>query len=213
MMAVHTAICIGLLGKEKAPISYACYTSDNFWEEAIKICGDSIKKKELKNIIYSGINGARVFSKISLNRTLNEEGMTKEELDKKIEQAKKNKLLNEVRLFQDLVGKKTEIYLPNRVEPYRGKVEEIEQETKRSRYHEGLMSSRVLASHEVIFLAYLVEVAVINKLGIPISLEHDGVLYLCRKTNKERLKMLLNEKITQISEELLGLKIQIKEKR
>lgn len=173
----------------------------------------TIKKEELKQIIYSGINGAKCFSKISLNRTLKKEGMTKEELDKKIGQAKENKLLNEVRLFQDLVGKKTEIYLPNRVEPYRGKVEEIEQQTKRSRYHEGLMSSRVLASHEVIFLVYLVEVAMTNRLGIPISLEHDGVLYLCRKAKKERLKLVLNEKITKISEELLGLKIQIKEKR
>lgn len=92
--------------------------------------------------------------------------MTKEELDKKIEQAKDNKLLNEVRLFQDVVGKKTQIYLPDRVEPYRGKVEEIEQQTKRSRYHEGLMSSRVLASHEVILLAYLVELAVTKRLGM-----------------------------------------------
>jgi hypothetical protein len=106
-----------------------------------------------------------------------------------------------------LVGKKKEIYLPNRVEPYGGKVEEIEQQTKKSRYHEGLMSSRVLASHKVIFFAYLVEVAMTNRLGIPISLEHDGVLYLCRKANKERLKFVLNEKITRISEELLGLKI------
>ena len=51
-----------------------------------------------------------------------------------------------------------------------------------------------------------------DKLGIPISLEHDGVLYKCRKANKKCLNFLLDEKITKISKELLELKIQIKEK-
>lgn len=58
MVACHTGIYAGLVGKDKAPHTWEAYHSNAFWNYIFSKWGDDIPKPLLKTLLYSGLNGA-----------------------------------------------------------------------------------------------------------------------------------------------------------
>lgn len=127
------------------------------------------------------------------------------ELEQCLQKVLRHPILVELAQFQLALGRRDKIYIPSRVQPYYGRAEE-EQNGRRggSRYHEGLLSSRALASHEVVLLAYIVDCISRNALGVPLSLENDGLLYLTRSLSRNQVFTQLNTFLQSCSLDLLG---------
>lgn len=70
-----------------------------------------------------------------------------------------------------------EIRSTGRLAPYYGRLEEERKAgNHRSRYHEGLMTSRALASHELVLLMGLVDCLLGNRIGFPAREQPAGML-------------------------------------
>lgn len=116
-------------------------------------------------------------------------------------------------MFQLSLSKREKIYIPSREQPYYGKAEEeLHGKVGGSRYHEGLLSSRILASHEVVLLAYLVNCLCSNALGIPLSLENDGLLFITRKHHRDKVLAKLDTSLQACSRNFLGVSIPLERK-
>ena len=119
----------------------------------------------------------------------------------------KHPVMEELIFFQNTLGRRDKIYWPTRIKPYYGKLEE--NSIGRSRYHEGLLISRALASHELVLLMYMVEKLNQDRSGIPLSLEHDGLLYLTRASTRAATLSSIDSFLKARSHELLGVSIPI----
>lgn len=113
----------------------------------------------------------------------------------------KQPLLQELAYFQACLGKRKKIYWPTRVTLYYGRVEEESFQTgHRSCYHEGLLTSRTLASHELVLLMYLVDKILQSRIGIPLSLENDGLLFLTRSAGRDAAMRELDSSLRQAAQ-------------
>lgn len=123
-------------------------------------------------------------------------------------------ILQELALFQTHIGQREKIYLPTRGQPYYGKLEKGKNpHLNRSQYHEGLLTSRALASHELVLLMHLVERLALDKYGLHLSLENDGLLFLTRTSKKEDTFFSLDSFLRARSHEFLGVEIPLERKQ
>ena len=215
MVACHTGIYVGLTGSVAAPQTWEAYQTGAFWPHILARWKEDIPKKLLKTILYSGLNGASMKGGGSLRAKVKDalgDGR-KGDLEQCMQIVLRHPILVELAQFQLALGRRDKIYIPSRVQPYYGQAEE-EQSGRRggSRYHEGLLSSRALASHEVVLLAYLVDCISRNNLGVPLSLENDGLLFLTRSLSRDKVFKQLNNFLQSCSLDLLGIKIPLEKK-
>jgi len=66
MVACHTGIYAGLMGRNMAPNTREAYYSDSFWDFLIPKWGNSVPKSVLKTLIYSGLNGASLRGDVNM---------------------------------------------------------------------------------------------------------------------------------------------------
>lgn len=183
MAACHTAFFAGFMGPEKAPHTWGCYQTHDFWATAMEKYGDILPKRLLKRLLYQGLNGGKIDSEKSLKRILNthmKDTGQNLSLYTAIKAALEHPILKEVIGFQkELIKQVKGIYLPTSLEPYKSDPMKL--------------PSRALVSHELILLGlgYLAEAVVVEGLGLPVSLEHDGLLILCRAEDCPRVNELL----------------------
>jgi hypothetical protein len=78
----------------------------------------------------------------------------------------------------------------------------------RSSYHNGLMTSRVLATVEQVIIVNLIQ-EVLRRGSIPVSLEHDGLLIL---TNNPETLEQCRQKVLPVSKALIGVAIDLESK-
>lgn len=160
------------MGRTKAPNTWEAYESGAFWFFIIGKWGDLCPKPLLKRILYSGLNGASLTSKTggAISLCVKEAHTNLADLDSYLKSVLGHPILQELALFHDMVGSRSLVYLPSRTNPYYGKSEEESLLGKpRSLYHNGLLTSRIPASHEVVLLMYLVFFLEQERLGIPVS--------------------------------------------
>lgn len=188
MVACHTGIYAGLMGRTKAPNTWEAYQSGAFWSFILGRWGDLCPKSLLKRILYSGLNGASLTSQTgAIFSYVKDAYGNSPSFDHYLQSVLGHPILQELALFHDLVGSRSLVYLPSRTNPYYGRSEEEASLGKsRSLYHNGLPTSRILASHEVVLLMYLVFFLEQEGLGIPVSLENDGLVYITRRASTLR---------------------------
>lgn len=191
MVACHTGIYAGLMGAAKAPHTWEAYGSGSFWAFIYKKWGDTFDcpKSLLKRIVYSGLNGASLISRQgAISACVKEAYSGKEssgggkDFESYLRGVLSHPILQELAYFQATVGSWESVHLPTRLSPYYGKAEEgsSRDRPKGSRYHDGLLTSRILVSHEVVLLAYLAEYMESRRLGVLLSYENDGLVLLGR---------------------------------
>lgn len=99
-----------------------------------------IPKKLLKTILYSGLNGASLRGRGAILAKVKEtcSNLGHADLEGYLQKVLRHPILLELAMFQSSLGQRDKIYLPSRVQPCYGRLEE-EQGGKRggSRYHEG----------------------------------------------------------------------------
>lgn len=215
MVACHTGIYVGLTGCVAAPHTWEAYQTGKFWPHILNRWGEDIPKKLLKTILYSGLNGASMKGGGSIRTKVKDffgDGRNGD-MEQCLQKVLRHPILVELAQFQLALGRREKIYIPSRYRPYYGQAEE-EQSGKRggSRFQEGLLSSRALASHEVVLLAYLVDCISRNTLGVPLSLENDGLLFLTRSCSRDRAFVQLNSFLQSCSLDFLGVKIPLERK-
>lgn len=178
--------------------------------------GDSIPKPLLKTLLYSGLNGASLRRDGAVRAKVREaygssDGMGSEAILKRVLE---HPILQELALFQTSIGGRRSVYLPSRERPYYGRIEEESHGTRvgGSRYHKGLLTSRILTSHEVVLLLYLVDRMTQERIGIPLSLENDGLIYLTRSYSLGQDLAVLSESSRRHGLELLGVGIPLERK-
>lgn len=170
----------------------------------------------MKRVLYSGKNGASLTSQTGAIPLCIKEAHQKSQSSDLIDFQRKvlgHPILQELALFHDMVGSRSLVYLPSQTKPYYGRQEEESLSRKpRSLYHNGLLTSRILASHEVVLLMHLVFHLEESHLGIPVSLENDGLVHLTRRSNHLSAFHSLDVSLRQNSLRLLGLDIPVERK-
>ena len=118
-----------------------------------------------------------------------------------------NPILQELALFHEMVGSRDMLYLPSQTRPYYGKPEEASLPRRpHSLYHNGLLTSRILASHEVVLLMYLISHL---EESHSVSLENDGLVLLTRRSNCSTTFRSLDVSLRENSRCLLGVEIPV----
>lgn len=173
MVACHTGIYAGLMGCTKAPNTWEAYQSGSFWAFVMDKWGDGCPKPLLKRVLYSGLNGASLTSQTGAISACIKEAHQQHQSIGLADFQKKvlgNPILQELAPFHEMVGSRSMVYLPSQIRPYYGRPEEASLPGRpHSLYHNGLLTFRILASHEVILLMYLVSHLEESRLGIPVS--------------------------------------------
>ena len=155
MVACHTGIYAGLMGRKRAPNTWDAYHSGSFWDFLLSKWGGAVPKPVLKTLLYSGLNGASLRGDGDMARKIISlvGDISPSALGECTRAILHHPILQELSLFQTTLGQRDKIYLPTRLSPYFGRAEEDSlSRNSRSRYHEGLMTSRALASHELVLL-------------------------------------------------------------
>lgn len=215
MVACHTGIYVGLMGRKRAPNTWDAYHSVSFWDFLLSKWGSAVPKPILKTLLYSGLNGASLNGTSDLTRKIVDlvGDISPSALEECTQAVLHHPILKELSLFQDTIGQRDKIYWPTRSSPYYGRAEEDRlPNNSRSRYHEGLMTSRALASHELVLLLVLVDHLLQNRTGFPVSLENDGLLFLTRGRLQQDCLADLELALQTCSQTFLGLRIGLERK-
>ena len=216
MVACHTGIYAGLMGPTKAPNTWEAYQSGSFWAFIMERWGNGCPKPLLKRVLYSGLNGASLTSQSGAIPLYIKEAHSEHAsvgLADFQRMVLGNPILQELALFHEMVGSRSMVYLPSQVRPYYGRPEEESLPGRpHSLYHNGLLTSRILASHEVILLMYLVSYIEESRLGIPVSLENDGLVHLTSRSNHSYTFSVLDASLRRDSHRFLGVEIPVERK-
>nr|YP_005352949.1 hypothetical protein MACHC_p030 [Mankyua chejuensis]ADZ47981.1 hypothetical protein [Mankyua chejuensis]AJJ48611.1 ORF295 [Mankyua chejuensis] len=216
MVACYTGIFAGLMGEKRVPNTWQAYHSGSFWDFIMEKRGREIPKAVLKTLLYSGLNGASLKGQGAIRTRLMEErkDLSGDDLDEYIRKAVQHPIVVELAKFKEDIGKREKIYWPTRARPYYGKLEEEAiKKRDRSRYHEGLMTSRVFASHELVLTMLLTESLMKEKLGLPICLENDGLLLLTHHRPEDPEMSTLSHILSQASQDFLNVNLLLEYKK
>lgn len=213
MVACHTGLYVGLMGSKKAPNTWYAYHSRNFWDFIFSKRGGSVPKQVLQKLLYSGLNGASLIGNGDMTRKIMSllGDMPPSALEECTRAIRSHPILQELSLFQETLGQRGKIYWPTRASPYYGRAEG-DSIPNNSRYHEGLMTSRALASHELVLLMVLADHLLRERVGFPAGLENDGLLFLTRCHFRHSCPGTLELALKSCSQAFLDLPIGLERK-